>query len=70
MKHSTLPREQTTRLPSEKLLLGENGMNGNHTIARSFNLSMEATSDGPSINFKSQDSMPQTNLTTKAEWFV
>lgn len=73
-KHSTLPREQTTRLPSEKMMLGENGMNGNHTIPRNFNLCLEATSiDGPSVNLKSlmgQDIMQQANLTTKDEWFV
>lgn len=73
-KHSTLPREQTTRLPSEKMMLGENGMNGNHTIPRNFNLCLEATSiDGPSVNLKSlmgQDIMQQPNPTAKDEWFV
>lgn len=72
-KHSTLPREQT-RLP-EKMMMGENGMNGNHhTIPRNFNLCLEATSiDGPSVHLKSlmgQDILPQTNPTTKDEWFV
>lgn len=78
MKHSTLPREQTTRLSTEKMYAHENGgMNGNsHTIPRNFNLSLEATSiDGPSsVNLKSlmgQDLLPQTNNPqTKDEWFV
>jgi hypothetical protein len=78
-KHSTLPREQTTRLPSEKMLLNENGgINGNHTIPRNFNLCLETTTSidgGPSMNFKSlmghgQDLLPQTNPQTKDEWFV
>jgi hypothetical protein len=74
-KHSTLPREQGTRLPSEKMMLGENGMNGNHhTIPRNFNLCLETTSiDGPSVHLKSlmgQDMLPQGNQTTKDEWFV
>ncbi|CRK87183.1 CLUMA_CG000991, isoform A [Clunio marinus] len=73
-KHSTLPRDQTTRLPSEKMMMGENGINGNHTIPRNFNLCLETTSiDGASPNLKSlmgQDLLPQTNPTTKDEWFV
>lgn len=79
-KHSTLPREQTTRLPSEKMFLNENGgINGNHhTIPRNFNLCLETTTSidgGPSMNFKSlmghgQDLLPQTNPQTKDEWFV
>lgn len=73
-KHTTLPRDLTTRLPSEKLMMGENGMNGNHTIPRNFNLCMETTSiDGASVNLKSmmgQDLLPQSNPTTKDEWFV
>jgi len=56
------------------MLLGENGMNGNHTIPRNFNLCLEATPiDGPSVNLKSlmgQDIMQQGNPTTKDEWFV
>jgi hypothetical protein len=73
-KHSTLPRDQATRLP-EKMILGENGINGgNHTIPRNFNLCLESTSiDGPSVNYKAllgQDLLPQTNQTTKDEWFV
>lgn len=71
-KHSTLPREQTTRLPSEKMKMGENGLNGNHTIPRNFNLCLEATSiEGPSVkSLMGQDLVPQTNPTTKDEWFV
>jgi hypothetical protein len=72
-KHSTLPRDHmTTRLP-EKMMLGENGMNGNHTIPRNFNLCLETTSIEPSVHLKSlmgQDLLPQTNPTTKDEWFV
>lgn len=72
-KHSTLPRDQTTRLPSEKMMMGENGINGNHTIPRNFNLCLETTSiDRPSVNLKSlmgQD-LSQANATTKDEWFV
>lgn len=54
-------------------MMGENGMNGNHTIPRNFNLCLEATSiDGPSVHLKSlmgQD-LSQANATTKDEWFV
>lgn len=69
-KNSTLPREQT-RLPSERMM--ENGMNGNHTIPRNFNLSLETTSiDLPSVNFKTLmgQELTQTNAATKDEWFV
>lgn len=72
-KHSTLPRDQATRLPSEKTMLGENGMNGNHTIPRNFNLCLETTSiDGPSAHFKNlmNQDLPQANPATKDEWFV
>jgi len=67
-----LPRDQTTRLPEK---MGENGINGNHTIPRNFNLCLETTQiDGASVNLKSlmgQDLLPQSNPpTTKDEWFV
>lgn len=70
-KNSTLPREQTTRLPSDRMM--ENGMNGNHTIPRNFNLSLETTSiDLPAVNFKCLmgQEIAQTNSATKDEWFV
>ncbi|XP_070494699.1 uncharacterized protein [Chironomus tepperi] len=71
-KHSTLPRDQTTRLPGEN----GNGMNGSHTIPRNFNMCFETTQiDGASVNLKSlmgQDllSSTQNNPATKDEWFV
>lgn len=71
-RHSTLPRDLTTRLPGEN----GNGMNGSHTMPKNSHLYFETTQiDGASVNLKSlmgQDllSSTQNNPATKEEWFV